>query len=174
MYEDCSESPDLELTIKVLNINHGMNDALMKSCKKLNDYSIYVAKVREYSQTQPINRAVANAIDYCISHDILRDFLTKERKAVTMYSLYEYNQAGHMKVIQEEAFSNGEKHGIAIGKEQGIAIGMEQGISTGTQSTVDLFNWLFSNGRIADAQKAASDPAFLDELFREYNTSSKP
>ncbi len=138
----------------------------MQSCKKLNDYSIYVAKVREYSQTQPINRAVANAIDYCISHDILRDFLTKERKAVTMYSLYEYNQAGHMKVIQEEAFSNGEK--------QGIAIGMEQGISTGTQSTVDLFNWLFSNGRIADAQKAASDPAFLDELFREYNTSSKP
>jgi hypothetical protein len=136
----------------------------MQSCKKLNDYSIYVAKVREYSQTQPINRAVANAIDYCISHDILRDFLTKERKAVTMYSLYEYNQAGHMKVIQEEAFSNGEK--------QGIAIGMEQGISTGTQSTVDLFNWLFSNGRIADAQKAASDPAFLDELFREYNTSS--
>ncbi|SFB82270.1 hypothetical protein SAMN02910398_00750 [Butyrivibrio sp. YAB3001] len=32
-----------------------------------------------------------------------------------MYSLYEYNEAGHMKVIKEEALSEG----IAIGEERG-------------------------------------------------------
>ncbi len=58
--------------------------------------------VREYSKPQSLTKAVASAIDYCIAHDILRDFLIRERKAVTMYSLYEYNKAGHMKVIREE------------------------------------------------------------------------
>ncbi|SFB66479.1 hypothetical protein SAMN02910398_00011, partial [Butyrivibrio sp. YAB3001] len=49
------------------------------------------------------------------SHDVLKDFLERERKAVTMYSLYEYNQAGHMKVLKEEAYSDGvinEKHRV--------------------------------------------------------------
>ncbi len=94
----------------------------MEGCKKLNEYSIFVAKIREYSETQPFNKAVARAIDYCIANDILKEFLIQERKAVTMYSLYEYNQAGHMKVIKEEALSDG----IAIGKEQGMNIGIDQ------------------------------------------------
>ncbi len=122
LYENCSEAPALELTVKVLNINHGMNSSLMEGCKKLNEYSIFVAKIREYSETQPLNKAVARAIDYCIANDILKEFLIQERKAVTMYSLYEYNQAGHMKVIKEEALSDG----IAIGKEQGMNIGIDQ------------------------------------------------
>ncbi|WP_051151058.1 hypothetical protein [Butyrivibrio sp. VCB2006] len=111
LYESCSDSPDLELTVKVLNINHGMNNDLMHSCQKLNEYSLYVAKVREYSQTLSLTQAVQRAIDYCIDHDILKDFLIKERKAVIMYSLYEYNKAGHMKAIKEESFEQGRSEG---------------------------------------------------------------
>ena len=51
MYEGRSANPELELTVKVLNINQGMNKSLMQSCVELNGYSIYVAKVREFSQT---------------------------------------------------------------------------------------------------------------------------
>ncbi len=119
MYEDCSANPNLELTIMVININQGMNTSLMQSCRKLNDYSIYVSKVREYSRTQSLTKAVASAIDYCIAHDILRDFLIRERKAVTMYSLYEYNKAGHMKVIREEGREEGLKEGLEEGLEKG-------------------------------------------------------
>ena len=107
MYEKHSKETDLELTVSVININQGMNSSLMQSCRKLNEYSIYVSKVREYSRSQPLNKAVASAINYCIEHDILRDFLIRERKAVTMYSLYEYNKAGHMKVIREEGREEG-------------------------------------------------------------------
>ena len=46
--------------------------------------------------------AVTHAIDYCIKHNILRDFFQKERKAITMVSLYEYDQAGHMELVREE------------------------------------------------------------------------
>ncbi|SFB82251.1 hypothetical protein [Butyrivibrio sp. YAB3001] len=121
MYEDKSTPPELELTVKVFNINQGMNTSLMHSCKKLNEYSIFVSKVREYSETYTLTRAVSKAIDYCIANDILKDFLIRERKAVTMYSLYEYNKAGHMKVLKEEAFSEGVEHGKTIGKKNGIS-----------------------------------------------------
>ena len=115
MYQDCSKAPALELVVKVFNINQGMNPKLMHSCKKLNEYSIFVAKTREYSERMPLTKAVNKAIDYCIAHDILKDFLSKERKAVAMYSLYEYNKNGHMKVVREE------------GREEGLEQGLEQG-----------------------------------------------
>jgi hypothetical protein len=79
-------------------------------------------RIREYSESQPLKKAVARAIDYCITNDILKDFLIQERKAVTMYSLYEYNQVGHLKTIKEEALTDG----IAIGKEQGMSLGIDQ------------------------------------------------
>jgi len=129
MYEQKTDNPELELTIKVLNINHGMNQSLMRGCKMLNDYSIYVSKEREfYEEYGSHEKAVIRAIDYCIENDILRDFLLKERKAVYMYSLSEYNQTAHLKAVRQESFEDGKEQGIAIGEERGIAIGRDDGI----------------------------------------------
>ena len=125
MYEEEIDNPELELTIKVLNINYGMNESLMRGCKMLNDYSIFVSKEREfYRKSGSHEKAVKQAIDYCIENDVLKDFLLKERKAVYMYSLYEYNQTAHLKAVKEESF----EQGIAIGEERGIAIGEKQTI----------------------------------------------
>ncbi len=161
MYEDCSDDPALELTVTVFNINQGMNESLMRCCKTLHEYSIYSSLVRQYSESMPLTKAVVSAIDYCIAHDILKDFLLKERKAVVMYSLYEYNQAGHMKVVKEE----GIQQGIAIGEKRGIAIGEERGI----KSTTALFSWLKANNRQDDIIRAIDDPEYLEELFEEYS-----
>ncbi len=67
-----------------------------------------------------------------------------------MYSLYEYNQAGHMKVVKEE--------GIAIGEKRGI------------KSTTSLFSWLKANNRQDDIIRAIDDPEYLQELFEEYSS----
>ena len=73
-----------------MNINHGMNQSLMRGCKMLNNYSIYVSKEREfYDEYGSHEKAVISAIDYCIANDVLKDFRLKERKAVYMYSLSE-------------------------------------------------------------------------------------
>ena len=126
MYEQKTDNPELELTIKVLNINHGMNQSLMRGCKMLNDYSIYVSKEREfYEEYGSHEKAVIRAIDYCIENDILRDFLLKERKAVYMYSLSEYNQTAHLKAVRQESFEDGKEQGIVIGEERGIRIFIE-------------------------------------------------
>jgi len=107
MYENPSIDPALELKVKVYNINHGKNQSLMRSCQTLNGYSIYVAKIREYSRKLSRKAAVEHAIDYCIENDILKDFFLKERRAITMFSLYEYDYEGHMNLIREEGREEG-------------------------------------------------------------------
>lgn len=107
MYDNPSNDPALELKVKVFNINYGKNESLMRSCQTLNGYSIYVAKIREYSRKLSRKAAVEHAIDYCIENDILKDFFLKERRAITMFSLYEYDYEGHMNLIREEGREEG-------------------------------------------------------------------
>ncbi len=66
-----------------------------------------------------------------------------------MYSLYEYNQAGHMKVVKEE--------GIAVGEERGI------------KKATALFAWLKMNNRQDDILQAVDNPDYLNKLFEEYS-----
>ena len=129
-----------------------MNTDLMKSCKKLEEYSLFVAKVREYANSMPMYKAIPKAIDYCIEHDILRDFLIKERKTIIMYSLFEYDQAEHMKDIAE------------VNRLEGIKEGKKEGI----KDTTELFSWLKANGRASDVLTAIDDSNFLSQLFAEY------
>ena len=178
MYEEKTDIPELELTIKVLNINFGMNESLMRGCKILNDYSIFVSKEREfYRESGSHEKAIKQAIDYCIENDILKDFLVKEGRAVYMYSLSEYNQTAHLKAVKEESFEDGKEQGIAIGKEEGIAIGKEQGIAIGeergAQNVNKLYDRLIELGRIDDMKKAVKDSNYRSQLMREL-FSNKP
>lgn len=53
--------------------------------------------------------AIEKAIDYCISQNILRDFLL-ERKAEAMHTiLTEYNEEAVMEGFRQRAYENGEK-----------------------------------------------------------------
>ena len=153
MYESCSEDPELELKVRVLNINQGMNDSLMRSCDTLCGYSIFVAKVREFSQKHALPVAINMAIDHCIEHDILKDFFMRERKAVFMYSLYEYNQDGHMKVVRQE--------------------GIEAGIEKGRTDVNSLYSWLYEQGRASDVEKAVKNPEYLSVLRKEFELSAR-
>ena len=68
---------------KVYNINAGHNEKLMAACKRLSDYSVFVAKVREgIALGMPQSVAIQTAVDYCIEHGILEDILRKNREEV--------------------------------------------------------------------------------------------
>lgn len=71
-----NEAPCLECTATMLNINYGHNQELMKHCRRLEEYSIFVQCVREYIQSEPsVEDALEKAIDTCIHQDVLADFL---------------------------------------------------------------------------------------------------
>ena len=54
--------------------------------------------------------------------------------------------------------------GIAIGESRGIAIGEVRG----ENRMIALFSKLFAAGRTADAERATTDRAYLQQLFDEY------
>ncbi len=60
------------------------------ACKTLEDYAILVAKIREYArEMDDLSMAVHKAIQYCIDHDHLRDFLILNQAEVAAMSLLE-------------------------------------------------------------------------------------
>ena len=60
------------------------------ACKTLEDYAILVAKIREYAQEMDdLPMAIHKAIQYCIDHDHLRDFLILNQAEVAAMSLLE-------------------------------------------------------------------------------------
>ncbi len=72
-----------------------------------------------------------------------------------MVSLYEYDQAGHMELIREEAL------------EQGIA----QGIKQGSQKTLNDINtlnaYLIKSNRMDDLVRSTQDPQYQAQLLQE-------
>jgi hypothetical protein len=82
-FEEADVPDMLDLTVKVYNVNHGRNPAILQKSKSLNDYTAFVARVRgNRAGGMTLADAVREAIQYCIGHDIMREFLQKERTEV--------------------------------------------------------------------------------------------
>ncbi|MBO5373176.1 MAG: hypothetical protein J6A75_10745 [Lachnospiraceae bacterium] len=111
-YQKSLEYPELELTVTVLNINYGKNIKLMEACKLLKEYAQYVEKVRGYAKNMSISEAVEKAVNYCIKHDILREFLMKHRAEAIGMSIYEFDEEAYIKGEREIAYT--------IAKEESI------------------------------------------------------
>ena len=73
----------LECCATMLNINYGHNYELMEKCRRLEEYSVFVAEVRKALKEGGNQRqAVDDAIDICIEKGVLRDILIRERAAI--------------------------------------------------------------------------------------------
>ena len=58
----------------------------------------------------PIEEAVERTITECIREGILEDFLRKYRAEAKRMSIYEYDQARHIRQEREEAWEEGVEH----------------------------------------------------------------
>lgn len=135
-YETKSESADLELRVLVLNINPGYNEKLMEKCITLRDYMIFVSRIREYGQHIPLNEAVEKAIKTCIDENILAEFLRKNRAEVLKVSIYEYNEALHIRQEREAAKEDGLQEGLQEGLRKGLQQGLQEGLRQGLRRSV--------------------------------------
>ncbi|MDN0061724.1 hypothetical protein QVN96_09985 [Mediterraneibacter glycyrrhizinilyticus] len=81
--EGMSGESCLECCATMLNINYGHNYELMEKCRRLEEYSAFVAEVRKALEEGGNQRqAVDDAIDICIEKGVLRDILIRERAAI--------------------------------------------------------------------------------------------
>ena len=124
----------MELEVEVININQGQNEAFLKSCKILNEYSQFIFYAKTFSEEKGIE-GFKEAIDYCIKNNILSEYLSIRRHEVYNFLVAEYDYDLDMKMQGEEtrriAFNEGIAQGISQGIAQGMAKGIREGISQG-------------------------------------------
>jgi hypothetical protein len=109
--------PELELRVKVYNINKGHNEELVRRSEKLFGYRVFIEKVRENKGTMPLEEAMKAAIEYCIRQDILSHFL-KTNSSEVMNMLYtEWNWDDAKEIWQEEAREEGREEGWGEGQK---------------------------------------------------------
>ena len=110
---------ELELEVKVYNINKGHNPELAKKSVTLNGYEEFIAAVRDYEK-QGLEReaAITQAVKDYISRNILKDFLETNSSEVINMLLTDWNMDDALRVREEE--------GILIGEQRGMQRGMQE------------------------------------------------
>ena len=112
---------NLELTVKIININQRNHHPILKNCKMMQEYSIFVETVKKWKEMDPQN-GFQKAVEECISNNILCEYLKRKTKEVLNMLLAEYDYETDIAVQRAEereiAFSEGIQQGFYDGSYQ--------------------------------------------------------
>ena len=129
-FKEQTEQPNLELIVKVVNINRHNEHPLLELCKPINEYSIFVDTIRKWKEIDPIN-GFQSAIEECIANNILKEYLKRKTKEVLNMLLAEYDYETDIAVQRAEereiAFAQGIEQGISQGISRGKSLGLAEG-----------------------------------------------
>jgi flagellar biosynthesis/type III secretory pathway protein FliH len=111
---------------------------------------IFVEKVREYckdieagnisqeEQKKAIGEAALRAVNWCIKHHVLEEFLTKNKRQVIIMSIFEFNdeileqiREDDRKFAREDGFLEGRQAGLQEGRQVGLQEGRQAGLQEG-------------------------------------------
>ena len=108
---------DIEVTVRMININYGRNTELLAACKPLKEYSWLVAEIRKNKMTTEIGQAVDRAINAMPKDFKIKSFLVAHRSEVRGMLLTEYDEVEAMELFRED----GRKEGRIEGRKEGVA-----------------------------------------------------
>ena len=121
------EEINLELTVKVYNINEGHNGWLLLRSEELKTYSFFVSQARRYEAeerkrgTPPEEAAlkvVRQALADCMDAGLMKDFWENLTKEDIRMLRTEWEHDLEMEAMAEEALDTGLERGIGIGVQQ--------------------------------------------------------
>ena len=114
--EDSRDQSDIDVRVRMININYGRNEQLMKCCKPLEEYAWFIDAIRAKQKEHDIKISVKQALDEMPKDFVIRDFLITNRQEVEGMLDTEYKEAEVMELFKED----GRKEGITEGREEGI------------------------------------------------------
>lgn len=114
-YEKVDVEPELELKVRLININPGRNPELMTRCRTLREYSEFVARIRKCAAEEAsFPEAVERAVTECIREGILADFLLSQRSEVIAMSIFEYDHEEELKKLGDMKLAEGRSQSILL------------------------------------------------------------
>ncbi len=121
---------DIEVKVKMININFGHNKALLDACKPLKEYAWFVDKVRSNQQNMgTLEEAVDEALEELPDESLIKPFLVANKAEVKRMCITEYDELRTFAEQREE----GKIEGIEIGGLS-MLIGL---VNDGILTTVD-------------------------------------
>lgn len=102
-------SSGLELVVNFYNLKEGNNENFLKQSASLKSYCIFVNRVeKNLREGMILEKAIQEAIDYCINADVMAEYLKTRRKEVISMLGFEYDENLARKAIADEAREIGE------------------------------------------------------------------
>ena len=101
---------ELELYVKVININYEENHAILQQCQYLKEYSYFISVVRTYLKKGfELNKAIIKAVKICINENVMKEFLEKNSSEVINMLFTEFDMDTAIKIWKEEGKDEGKK-----------------------------------------------------------------
>ena len=128
------EPPPLELVVKMYNITKGHNAEIAERCRILREYAEFINAVRENERKYgkgSLEKAMGEAVHWCIENDVLRDFLKEHGSEVHNMLLSEFTVEDAVKLARKEGRKKGREEGRKKGREEGWTEGRTEGITEG-------------------------------------------
>ena len=138
---ETEEQVQLEVRVKVININTNKGNKVLQTCPVLGEYSRFVEVVRKHLQKDPQD-GYTTAIKECLSDNILKEYLQRKSTEVVNMLLTEYDYATDIAVQREEALLEGVEQGIQQGIQQGKSLGLAEGAHQKALETAKLLKRL--------------------------------
>jgi len=152
-YKQKRNNNPLELTVQVYNINQGRNPMLLNRSRNLNAYSLFIGKIKEYSEHLTLDESVQSAVTYCIEHNILKEFLVNHGSEVTSMLFYDFSVEEIAEIRGDERYEEGLEQGLEKGLEQGMEKGLIQGREEGMEQGREEILKLLDQGLSSDEIK---------------------
>ncbi len=116
--DDIRDKTDIEVVVRMYNINFGHSNDLMKACKPLYEYSGFVSRIRNNGMNMV--DAVTNAITEMPDDYVLKPFLSKHMSEVTNMLQMEYQEKQAKDLIARASRREGKEEGLVEGRVEGI------------------------------------------------------
>ena len=137
---DKREDADIDVRVRLVNINRGRSPRLMEACRPLDEYAWIVARVRASEARDGLETAIDRAIDDMPGDFVTKPFMEAHRAEVKTMLLTEYNEERQMELFKEE----------------------------GQDMLGALITKLLSQNRNDDVARVASDPTYRKKMFEEF------
>ena len=143
---------NIDLRVRVYNINYGKNSKLLQQTKLLSGYSYFVDKIKHLCKNgSELKEAIDTAVRECIKEGVLTDQLTYLGSEVMGMFATEFDMDEAVKVWKEEAREEGLEEGREEGRKQGIREGRLEGQSEGRLGIIK--NYLENGGTVEQARE---------------------
>ena len=106
--ESTRDQSDIEVRVRMINVNYGRNKTLMDACKPLAEYSWFINEIRKnQGKGHSLEVAVDAALEEMPRDYVIRSFLMVHKQEVHGMLDTEYNEAEVMELFKEDGRKEG-------------------------------------------------------------------